>query len=286
MPVDAAFTAVVRLQALADEELSSTSAGQLLLALARYGTAPVRSVTALINVVCPSPADEAAGAETDASGDADVSPAEEPARRTRRPPTLDALVNAAWAAGVLKVASTPEAERLCAAAAAALDAAVATADAGGRSVPERVLRKAYHAQMMLRLRGGDLPLGAAAASTAAAAWAAETWPQGHAQLVQSRLVRFLEAMRVPFKANVPVDDGRLRVGVAVEQSKGEVRPRWFARPTALCRSRTPGSHFHHRTTSPLTPTVCPSSTSTPVTLPRGTCRTCTSSAQHGPARCR
>eukprot|EP00892_Ulva_mutabilis_P012580 jgi/Ulvmu1/9695/UM055_0033.1 len=197
-------------RALQDEELSSTSAGQLLLALARYGSAPPRSAEALLACVCPPPADAAAEEGGEAS-----------AAAAKRLPTLDALVNAAWAAGVLKVAELPAAARVCAAAAEALDVAVAGADAGGRPVPGRVLRKAYHAQMLLRLSGGELPLGAAAASTAAAEWASETWPQGHSALVQARLVRFLEAMRVPFSANVPVDGGRLRIDVQVEQSHGK-----------------------------------------------------------------
>lgn len=202
------------MQALEEEGLSSGSAGQLLLALARYGAAPPRTVIGLVEAVCPLPTDPA---------NPDTAAAATPPSPGARPPSVDALVNAAWAAGVLQVADTPEVIHLCEVTAGALDAAAATSG-DPAAIPDRILRKAFHAQMLLRHHGGDLPLSQGVAAAAATEWAATLWPQGHSELVQSRLVRFLDAMRVPHKANVPVADGLLRINVQVEQSKGEVPP--------------------------------------------------------------
>ena len=207
--------------------MTPNSAAQLLLAQARYGT-KANSSLALASVVCPEPTDnsnaESEAEEEEVEGSGEVKPKAEAPRGN-----MEALLNAAWALGVLEHAQAPVTQRIVAAAAKALGAAMgaAAAAAGGaagaaRPPPARLLRKAYHAQLLLQHGGGELPLDEDVASAAAAEWAVALWPDETAGRVQSRFTKFLDAMEVPYAANVPAADGRLRIDVLLRRSMDQV----------------------------------------------------------------
>jgi hypothetical protein len=212
------------LQSLRDKEgLSPHSASQLLLALARYGNRTSSAVSLAEIISPPEPSSTA-----------------EPSRNSKQKPSvvaetspekrLETIVNAAWALGVLGHATAPVTQRIGAEVADALAASMAAPTAAGsvkraaRPPPARLLRKAYHAQMLLRHGGGDLPLAVDVASAAAAEWAVALWPDDTSGRVQQRFTRFLDAMQVPYMANVPAADGRLRVDVLLSRSGDQVRP--------------------------------------------------------------
>lgn len=209
------------IQALREEGLTPGSAAQLLLALARYGT-PTGSAILLAEVICPAEQPAESTDEESSGGDLKILSRGE----------LETLINAVWALGVLEHAQAPVTKRIAAQVAEALSAsmAAAAAAAGGaaaaraaRPPPDRLLRKVYHAQMLLRHGGGELPLTEDVASSAAAAWAVALWPDETAGRVQSRFTRFLDAMEVPYAANVPAADGRLRIDVLLRRDLDQVR---------------------------------------------------------------
>ena len=110
------------MQALKEEGLTPNSAAQLLLAQARYGT-KANSSLALASVVCPEPTDnsnaESEAEEEEVEGSGEVKPKAEAPRGN-----MEALLNAAWALGVLEHAQAPVTQRIVAAAAKALGAAM------------------------------------------------------------------------------------------------------------------------------------------------------------------
>jgi hypothetical protein len=183
------------MQALTAGDLSADSAAQLLLALARYGEGTRARIVALASVVCPSQA------------------------RGVRDTSLETLVNTVWALGVVGDATNDVTIRVAAATATSLSNQLARP--GG--IPPRLLRKAYHAQTLLRFGGGDLPLAEDVAALAAAEWAVSLWPSTVGSHVQLRFTRFLDAMHVPYKANVPAGDGRLRVDIMLSRTDDKVR---------------------------------------------------------------
>lgn len=121
-------------------------------------------------------------------------------------------------------AKAPVTRRIARAAADALNAAMQE-----RMPPARILRKAYHAQLMLRQNGGDLPMSQDVASAAAAEWAVALWPDEASGRVQMRFAKFLDTMEVPYKANVPAADGKLRIDILLRRDMDKVRKPTYVR---------------------------------------------------------